>query len=222
MTNAKELGSNRQATPPTTPPRESSQSPEQYPNLCTLTFVYRLPWSRLLFATLPVSLSHKVIATTSSGPPGRQLPPPACLHAMLTWESKNPNPQDWPKWPGRILCTSIVTTTGKKRSLQSTSAKQRALKKSHPNVRPYRRPMSRDRGLQRRRETRARMHCVHMGPQELSELLAGHESVRLSLLFATSALFSRRIAERHAQAVRPFFSVQAKKEHRMRQFEGLP
>lgn len=41
----------------------------------------------------------------------------------------------------------------------------------HPTVE------NRDRSLPRRREACSSMHCVYMGPQELPELLAGHESV---------------------------------------------
>jgi hypothetical protein len=187
MTNAGELGSNRQATPPTTPLRESSQSTEQHTNLPTLTFAYRLAWTCLLFATLFVFLSPEVIATTSNGSPGRQLSPPACLHAMLTWESK---------------CSKFLRLASMARPYplyvhsndyrQETELaihirKATSIEEVSPKRTTIRRPKSRDRGLQRRRETRARMHCVHMGPQELSELLAGHESVRLSLLSATSA-----------------------------------
>jgi hypothetical protein len=99
---------------------------------------------------------------------------------MLTWASKLTDKLD----AAAIAVPSHVythTLADKSRSLPSTSARQRASKKCRPSVRPTN-FKTRDGSLLWRRKARASMHCVHMGPQELAELLAGHESVGRPLL----------------------------------------
>jgi hypothetical protein len=108
--------------------------------------------------------------------PIRQLRPSPCLHEMLTWESKFTAACNI-QLPCLYRFIAILTLPGKNRSSPSTSARPRASKKSRPNVRPSHNPRPRDRSLSGRRKACTSMHCVHMGSQELPELLAGHESV---------------------------------------------
>lgn len=109
---------------------------------------------------------------------GRQLPPPRCLLAMLIWGGKITNTFDIERTCLIIQYYYIITlATGKSRSSPSTSRRPRASKKSRPNVRLTEIPRMGNRSLQQHRKACTSMYCVYVGPQELGELLAGHESV---------------------------------------------
>lgn len=95
---------------------------------------------------------------------------------MLTWESMSITNIHLSCMQIGTSCAMLTKRLGKSRSLPSTFAKRPASRRSRPNVGPQP-PRHSDEAHCDDRQTCTSMYRIHMGPQELCVVLAGHESV---------------------------------------------
>jgi hypothetical protein len=97
-----------------------------------------------------------------------------CLHATLTWASKTSH-----KAQPNLICTPTYICR-QESELANNIRKATSIDEVSPKRTFPRAAKAMRRNSPWCRKACARMHCVHMGSQELSELLAGHESVGLT------------------------------------------